>query len=205
MSDSIRDELNKHGIKPSSALLTHFKREMFHKVLSLMLDAEFLQAYKHGEAVECADGIKRRLYPRIFTYSADYPEKSAHLLPHARTQLTAYCRVLIATVRDMGACPCPRCLVRKPDLYLLGTYQDQQLRHDHARHDDDAFRRAIRHARNLIYNKGYVVNSNSYEFETLNKMSLVPTEVLPSIIPCCQNTDVSEERFHQILGQTSRR
>jgi hypothetical protein len=25
--------------------------------------------------IQCADGIERRIYPRIFTYSADYPEK----------------------------------------------------------------------------------------------------------------------------------
>jgi hypothetical protein len=40
-----------------------------------MLDDEFLKAYQHGIILECADGIVRRIYPRIFTYSADYPEK----------------------------------------------------------------------------------------------------------------------------------
>lgn len=27
----------------------------------------------------CSDGVERRFYPRIFTYSADYPEK--YVLP----------------------------------------------------------------------------------------------------------------------------
>jgi hypothetical protein len=40
-----------------------------------MLDDEFLHAYEHGVVLECIDGIRRRVYPRIFTYSADYPEK----------------------------------------------------------------------------------------------------------------------------------
>ncbi|KAL1749401.1 hypothetical protein FB107DRAFT_280858 [Schizophyllum commune] len=31
--------------------------------------------YKYGIVVRCLDGIERRVYPRIFTYSADYPEK----------------------------------------------------------------------------------------------------------------------------------
>ena len=31
--------------------------------------------YEHGVIVTCADGIVRRVFPRIFTYSADYPEK----------------------------------------------------------------------------------------------------------------------------------
>jgi hypothetical protein len=28
-----------------------------------------------GFVVRCGDNIERRVYPRIFTYSADYPEK----------------------------------------------------------------------------------------------------------------------------------
>lgn len=40
-----------------------------------MLDDEFLEAYKHGLVVTCYDGVRRRVYPRIFIYSADYPEK----------------------------------------------------------------------------------------------------------------------------------
>jgi hypothetical protein len=46
-----------------------------HQVWSLLLDDEFIQAYQHGMVLKCADGIFRRIYPRIFTYSADYPEK----------------------------------------------------------------------------------------------------------------------------------
>lgn len=41
----------------------------------LLDDPEFQHAYKNGIVVECIDGIVRRLFPRIFTYSADYPEK----------------------------------------------------------------------------------------------------------------------------------
>lgn len=47
----------------------------------LLLDKEFMEAYEHGILIECADGVIRRLFPRIFTYSADYPEKYA--LAHA--------------------------------------------------------------------------------------------------------------------------
>lgn len=49
-----------------------------HAVWALLLDAEFMHAYKHGIVIECPDGISRRFYPRIFTYSADYPEKSVN-------------------------------------------------------------------------------------------------------------------------------
>lgn len=48
-----------------------------HAVWDTLLDDEFLHAYEHGIVLKCADGIFRRIYPRIFTYSADYPEKYA--------------------------------------------------------------------------------------------------------------------------------
>jgi hypothetical protein len=44
-------------------------------VWRLLLDDEFLEAYTHGLVIKCVDGITRRVFPRIFTYSADYPEK----------------------------------------------------------------------------------------------------------------------------------
>lgn len=46
-----------------------------HAIWDLLLDSEFIQAYVHGIIIRCADGVERRVYPRIFTYAADYPEK----------------------------------------------------------------------------------------------------------------------------------
>jgi hypothetical protein len=46
-----------------------------HAIWKLLLDKDFVVAYEHGMVVKCADGVERRLYPRILTYSADYPEK----------------------------------------------------------------------------------------------------------------------------------
>ena len=45
------------------------------EVWCLLLDDEFVAAYQHGIVIKCADGVFRCVYPRIFTYSADYPEK----------------------------------------------------------------------------------------------------------------------------------
>ena len=53
----------------------HCHREMFHAQWSIMLNNDFLKAYRHGMVVKCCDEIQRRFYPRIFTYSADYKEK----------------------------------------------------------------------------------------------------------------------------------
>lgn len=59
------------------------QREAFHTQLSLIFDDEFIEAYTHGIVVLCCDGITRRFYPRLFTHSADYPEKYATILPFA--------------------------------------------------------------------------------------------------------------------------
>ncbi len=45
------------------------------KVWGLLLDNELVSAYAHGIVLTCGDGVKRRIYPRFFTYAADYPEK----------------------------------------------------------------------------------------------------------------------------------
>jgi hypothetical protein len=60
---------------PNDALITHCQRELLHAQWGKLLDDDFLAAYKHGMVITCCDGQKRRFYPRIFTYSADYPEK----------------------------------------------------------------------------------------------------------------------------------
>lgn len=44
-------------------------------VWKTLLDDKFLHAWVNGIVVRCGDGVTRRLYPRILTYSADYPEK----------------------------------------------------------------------------------------------------------------------------------
>jgi Plavaka transposase len=61
-------------------LLTHCKRELYHASWNILLDDAFMEAYEHGIVVTWMDGLERRFYPRIFTYSADYPEKYVLLL-----------------------------------------------------------------------------------------------------------------------------
>ena len=55
--------------------MAYCHREMYHAQWATILDDEFLEVYKHGMVIQCHDGVQRRFYPRIFTYSADYPEK----------------------------------------------------------------------------------------------------------------------------------
>lgn len=56
-------------------VLTHCRRELMQAIWLLLLDDDFMHAYAFGIVIECADGILRRFFPRIFIYAADYPEK----------------------------------------------------------------------------------------------------------------------------------
>ncbi|KIM62394.1 hypothetical protein SCLCIDRAFT_1177625 [Scleroderma citrinum Foug A] len=92
---------------PSGSFFTHCHCELFHAQWKALLNDDFIQAYEHGMVLTCCDGIPRRLYPRIFTYSADYPEK-----------------VLIVNICNMGSYPCPCCLIPKDCLQDLATKRD---------------------------------------------------------------------------------
>ena len=78
LPDKLRDKIRElyGGKKASAPLLTHCRRELFQAAWVVLLsDEEFQHACRYGLVVDCADGVRRRLFPRIFTYSADYPEK----------------------------------------------------------------------------------------------------------------------------------
>lgn len=157
IQDFIRDFTN--GKSGSAELLRHCKRDLFHAVWErLLLDPEFLHAYRHGIVIKCADGIVRRVYPRIFTYSADYPEK-----------------VLVATIRDLGTCPCPFCLVTIDGIPQLGQAADQLTRVDKKRCESDKRIQNVGSARKIIYNSGYAPGNDRSDF-FLKAESLVATE-----------------------------
>jgi hypothetical protein len=76
--DSLQDRLKDFHHKwdtQQKDILAHCHRELMHAVWKLLLDEDFLHAYNYGMVLQCQDGIEQHIYPRIFTYSADYPEK----------------------------------------------------------------------------------------------------------------------------------
>lgn len=76
LPDSITDLIcNDPSGKVTAPLLAHCRRELFHDCWNIILNDQFLEAYEHGIIIDCGDGVRRRVYPRIFIYSADYPEK----------------------------------------------------------------------------------------------------------------------------------
>lgn len=61
-------------------LMVHCHRELIHAQWKAIMDDEFMEAYIHGIVLMCPDGLLRRFYLRVFTYSADYPEKCVYVL-----------------------------------------------------------------------------------------------------------------------------
>ena len=76
----------------------------------------------------------------------------------------------------MGGCPCPRCLVKKAELRNAGTAEDMKQRVDGARRDDSQLRQLVADARKAVYEKGYVVNSKTFD-EKFKSGSWIPTMV----------------------------
>ncbi|KIK37340.1 hypothetical protein CY34DRAFT_15768 [Suillus luteus UH-Slu-Lm8-n1] len=145
------------GKGPGADFMAHCHRELFHEQWKVLLDDKFVEACKHGIVIHCCDGIERRFYPRVFTYSADYPEKA-----------------LLATIRTMGGCPCPRCLIPKSRVQNLGMTLDMKQRQSLARVDDDTRQQKVSISRSHIYDQGYGVRGNVFE-NLLKEHSLVPT------------------------------
>lgn len=85
-------------------------------------------------------------------------------------------RVLLASVRNLGQCPCPRCFIKKDTIENLGTLSDQKIRLDYRRADDLHRDRLIRKARRQIYTFGQGVKSQTIK-NLLKETSMVPIEV----------------------------
>jgi hypothetical protein len=173
--DSLQDLLKDFHPKwetQQTSILAHCRRELMHAVWKFLLDDDFLHAYKHGLVLRCQDGIERRIYPRVFTYSADYPEKCAFLYFWLSLRLIhMFDRVLLATIRDQGVCPCPRCLIPKPNLDRLGSLSDSKNRVDKARKYD---RDRVNKARKAIYELGRPIGGVDVQ-RLLKASSAVPT------------------------------
>jgi hypothetical protein len=76
----------------------------------------------------------------------------------------------------MGACPCPRCLIPKDHIHLVGTKRDMRQRITLARVDNLQRQAKITAAREMIYERNWAVDSAPVQ-RLLKPESLVPTEV----------------------------
>ncbi|KAF9642609.1 hypothetical protein BDM02DRAFT_3157568 [Thelephora ganbajun] len=145
--------------QPGSHVAHHtayFPQELIHAVWMLILNAAFMMAYQFGILVCFADKIVHCVFPCLFAYMADYPEK-----------------ILMAGIRNMGICPCPWCLIPKACLSALGTLQDDNWRKKiwvNSHH----LRAKVAIARDIIYRQGNHVYANVVN-DILKSESLIPT------------------------------
>lgn len=89
-------------------------------------------------------------------------------------------RALLATIRDKGNCPCPRCLIPKTEFHRLGLLSDISHRISKIRsylHDK------VTAARAAIYNGGAPIKGSVLE-AYLKENSLVPTLVSQFVNTC---------------------
>ena len=56
----------------------------------LLLNAAFMTAYQFGILIEFADQITQHVFPQLFAYIADYPEKYASILTFSLYSPTFY-------------------------------------------------------------------------------------------------------------------
>ncbi|KAI0753029.1 hypothetical protein C8Q80DRAFT_1217334 [Daedaleopsis nitida] len=109
-----------YGEPPSAAILRLLKQDLMQHIWLLLLDTDFMHAVRHSMLVKCGDGIIQRIFPRIFTYMADYPENC-----------------LVACLKQLANCPCPDCLVQKHEIVEMGTQRELDRRTQRACQDNE--------------------------------------------------------------------
>lgn len=138
-----------------------------------ILDKGFMYAFEHGILVVCGDGITRRVFPRFFQYSTDYPERFVIMSVHLCTISDhAAHRTLLAGIGQMAGCPCPLCYCKKSQLPEMGTVPDMKRRAQ-LRKDTTARQEEVELAREMIYLDGVPTSGQSV------KALLNPTSTLP--------------------------
>jgi hypothetical protein len=85
-------------------------------------------------------------------------------------------RILIASIRNLGRCPCPRCLIPLDRVANMGMRRDMTQRESLARIDDVDRRGRVAAARKSIYEKNLSINGVGVK-RLLQEDSLVPTAV----------------------------
>ena len=87
-------------------------------------------------------------------------------------------RTLLACIKNLGAFPCPWCLVAKAEIPALGMELDMQRRQcaQGIRTDNDSWKHQVERAPKAIYVKGKPIMSKQVD-NLLGDRSLVPTWV----------------------------
>ena len=85
-------------------------------------------------------------------------------------------RALLATIKCLGRNPCPRCLVQKEDISLVGTNTDITTCNHHLQTNNDTMQQKVERACKLIFTEGLGIKSHQIG-KILKDYSNVPTQV----------------------------
>lgn len=100
--------------------------------------------------------------------------RSAFFFTHVLADPHAFHRMLIAALKPLARCLCPRCLTTKDEVSDAGTHRDTHRR-ARKRMDDHALHRSIARARRWIF-EGHRMTSKRVK-DQLNARSLNPIQV----------------------------
>ncbi|TFK84680.1 hypothetical protein K466DRAFT_496118 [Polyporus arcularius HHB13444] len=135
---------------------TFCKWELFQQIWKLLLDDDFVRACREGILITCGDGVVRRVFPRVFTYSADFPEK-----------------ILALALHPFAKHICPRCYIERSQMSAAGTEADDRRRAN-KRVDNHALREVITRARRYVF-RGWSLG-NEHVTELLQHGSFNPIQ-----------------------------
>jgi hypothetical protein len=109
-------------------------------------------------------------------------------------------RILISSIRNLGLCPCPRCLIPLNRVHNLGMIRDMNQRKTLARVDDIHRQSKITAARRVIYEKHYQVDSAAVE-NLLREESWVPNAVcIYKYFYCVNSSQALQNAFSDRLS-----
>src|ERR1700743_3217315 len=109
--------------------MAHCQCELIQAVWKYLLDDNFIHAMKYGVVVVCHDGVSHQIYHVYLLILLITQRSEASLFRDCPFNLSlTKSRVLLATIRDNGLCPRPRCLMPKTHLDQMGWVPDSNFR-----------------------------------------------------------------------------
>lgn len=159
--------------------MAHCGRELMHAVWDMIQDEEFMERLPQRHASRVFRRNRSTFVPSLILLFRRLSRKVRFNsgVNFIGTDVVLY-KVLLATVRYLGARPCVSCLVRKEDTGELGTPADiEQLRKTGARIDPKERQpRKVTKARKAIFTDGRVIDGKAVD-EQLKEKGYHPTRV----------------------------
>jgi hypothetical protein len=168
----------------SSAAYHEYRKAVWQRFMRIAAETYFTRvgniylmqnSFMHTVMESCSSAQMEYLeeYFRASSLTQPITQKSALIFFSFSLCTNQHFRVLIATIKDMGSCPCPRCLMPKASFDLVGLFRDMQDRVTNLR---TYCLENVMKARGFIYKSGNTVNGSKVQ-TTVGEGSWVPTVV----------------------------